>query len=118
MVSVFDTIDYFKGKIMKNIQPKNYNQDMEAKLINEYRDNPNRETVEKLAKDLGKSVRSITAKLSQLGVYKKIERKTKTGKSVISKSDLVKIINEHYNLEMPSLVKATKDDLEKMVINL
>ena len=103
---------------MKNTQPKNYNQDMEAKLINDYRDNPTRETVEKLASQMGKSVRSITAKLSQLGVYKKIERKTKTGKFVISKSDLVKIINEHYNLEMPSLVKATKEDLEKMVINL
>jgi len=119
MVSFFDTIGYFKGNtVMKNIQPKNYNQDLVAKMINDYRENPNRETVEKLAKEFGKSVRSITAKLSQLGVYKKIERKTKTGKSVISKSDLVKIINEHYNLEMPSLVKATKEDLEKMVTNL
>jgi len=107
-----------KEIIMKTIQPKNYNQDMVAKMMNDYRENPNRETVEKLAKDLGKSARSITAKLSQLGVYKKIERKTKTGKAIISKSDLVKIINEHYNLEMPSLVKATKEDLEKMVTNL
>lgn len=97
---------------------KNYNQDDEAKLINDYRDNPTRETVEKLASQMGKSTRSITAKLSQLKVYKKIERKTKTGNPVISKMDLVKIINEHYNLEMPSLVKATKDDLEKLVTNL
>ena len=103
---------------MKNVQPKNYNGDDVAKLINEYRENPTRETVEKLANDLGKSVRSVTAKLSQLKVYQKIERKTKTGKAIISKSDLVKIINEHYNLEMPSLVKATKEDLEKMVVNL
>ena len=103
---------------MKNVQPKNYTGDDVAKLINEYRENPTRETVEKLANDLGKSVRSVTAKLSQLKVYKKIERKTKTGKAIISKSDLVKIINEHYNLEMPSLVKATKEDLEKMVVNL
>ena len=102
---------------MKDVT-KNYNQDDEAKLINDYRDNPSRETVEKLATQLGKSVRSITAKLSQLGVYKKIERKTKNGKSVISKMDLVKIINEHYNLEMFSLVKATKEDLEKLVTNL
>ena len=102
---------------MKDVT-KNYNQDDEAKLINDYRDNPSRETVEKLATQLGKSVRTITAKLSQLGVYKKIERKTKNGKSVISKMDLVKIINEHYNLEMFSLVKATKEDLEKLVTNL
>ena len=103
---------------MKNIQPKNYNQDDVAKLLNDYRENPNRETVVKLAKDLGKSVRSITAKLSQLGVYKKIERKTKNGNAVISKSDLVKIINEHYNIEMPSLVKATKEDLNTLASNL
>ena len=102
---------------MKDVT-KNYNQDMEAKLINDYRDNPNRDTVEKLAKHFGKSARSITAKLSQLGVYKKIERKTKTGNPVISKMDLVKIINEHYNIEMFSLVKATKEDLEKLVTNL
>ena len=108
---------------MKNIQPKmiqakNYNQDDVAKLLNEYRENPNRETVVKLAKDLGKSVRSITAKLSQLGVYKKIERKTKNGNAVVSKSDLVKIINEHYNIDMPSLVKATKEDLNTLASNL
>ena len=103
---------------MKNIQPKNYNQDDVPKLLNEYRENPNRETVVKLAKDLGKSVRSITAKLSQLGVYKKIERKTKNGNAVISKSDLVKIINEHYNIDMPSLVKATKEDLNTLASNL
>ena len=102
---------------MKDVT-KNYNQDDEAKLINDYRDNPSRETVEKLASEMGKSARSITAKLSQLGVYKKIERKTKNGKSVISKMDLVKIINEHYNLEMFSLVKATKEDLEKLATNL
>jgi MarR-like DNA-binding transcriptional regulator SgrR of sgrS sRNA len=101
-----------------NIQPKNYNQDDVAKLLNEYRENPNRETVVKLAKDLGKSVRSITAKLSQLGVYKKIERKTKNGNAVVSKSDLVKIINEHYNIDMPSLVKATKEDLNTLASNL
>ena len=102
---------------MKDVT-KNYNQDDEAKLINDYRDNPTRETVEKLASQMGKSTRSITAKLSQLKVYKKIERKTKTGNPVISKMDLVKIINEHYNLEMFSLVKATKEDLEKLVTNL
>ena len=103
---------------MKNIQPKNYNQDDVAKLLNDYRENPNRETVVKLAKDLGKSVRSVTAKLSQLGVYKKIERKTKNGNAVVSKSDLVKIINEHYNIDMPSLVKATKEDLNTLASNL
>jgi|TARA_R110000744_G_scaffold85884_1_gene167816 hypothetical protein len=97
---------------------KNYTKDDEAKIINSYRETPTRETVQNLAGELGKSARSITAKLSQLGVYKKIEKTTKSGKAIISKSDLVKIINEHYNLEMPSLVKATKEDLEKLTTNL
>ncbi|MBT3513478.1 MAG: hypothetical protein HN470_05710 [Nitrosomonadales bacterium] len=101
-----------------NIQPKNYSIEDESKMVKLYTDNPTRDTVQNLAGELGKSAKSITAKLSQLGVYKKIERATKTGKPVISKMDLVKIINEHYNLEMPSLVKATKDDLEKLVTNL
>lgn len=118
MVSVIDTIDTFKVKIMKDIQPKNYNQDDVAKLLNDYKDSPNRETVVKLATDLKKSVRSVTAKLSQLGIYKKIEKKTKNGNPVISKIDLVKIINEHYNVDMPSLVKATKEDLNKLASNL
>ena len=101
-----------------DITVKNYSIEDESKMVKLYTDNPTRETVQNLAGELGKSAKSITAKLSQLGVYKKIERATKTGKPVISKGDLVKIINEHYNLEMPSLVKATKDDLQKLVTNL
>jgi hypothetical protein len=31
---------------------------------------------------------------------------------------LVKIINEHYGFEMPSLTKATKQDLTLLVTNL
>jgi len=108
---------HFKEVNIMTTITKNYTKEMEAKLMAEYKLNPTRQTVSDLAIDLGKSTRSITAKLCQLGIYKKIERVAKTGK-LISKSDLVKIINEHYNLEMPSLVKATKNDLEKLVMNL
>ena len=87
-----------------NIQPKNYSIEDESKMVKLYTDNPTRETVQNLAGELGKSAKSITAKLSQLGVYKKIERATKTGKPVISKGDLVKIINEHFYMKRHKLV--------------
>jgi hypothetical protein len=97
---------------------KNYTKEQEATMIAEYKMNPSRATVDVLAKDLGKSVKSVIAKLVTLKVYVKAVKVTKTGKPSISKKDLVNIINEHYNLQMPSLVKATKDDLQTLVTNL
>lgn len=97
---------------------KNYTKDQEAKMMADYSLEPTRSTVEELSKDLGKSSKSIIAKLVSLGVYKKMVKATKTGMPVIRKTELVKIINEHYGFEMPSLVKATKTDLQLLVTNL
>jgi len=86
---------------------KNYTDEMTAMILAEYMSDPTRTTVDALAEKTGKTVRSLIAKLSREGVYKKIERKTKT--------ELVKKINAHYGFEVNSLVKATKMDLQKMV---
>ena len=103
---------------MTTTTTKNYTKEQEAQMMAEYKMNPIRSTVEVLAEDLGKSNKSIIAKLVNLGVYKKMLKVTKSGKPVMRKSELVKIINEHYNIEMPSLVKATKEDLQLLVTNL
>jgi len=97
---------------------KNYTKEQEAQMIADYALEPTRSTVEELSNDLGKSSKSIIAKLVSLGVYKKMIKKTKEGMPVIRKTELVKIINEHYGFEMPSLVKATKTDLQLLVQNL
>ena len=97
---------------------KNYTKEDEAKIVASYALDHSREGVLALADEMGKTARSIIAKLSSLGVYKKIERKTKTGNTVISKKDLVRIINAHFENEFSSLVKATKTDLQKLVDNL
>jgi len=94
---------------------KNYTDEMTAMILAEYMSEPTRTTVDALAEKTGKTVRSLIAKLSREGVYKKIERKTKTGVPVITKTELVKKINAHYGFEVNSLVKATKMDLQKMV---
>ena len=48
---------------------KNYTEEMVETMVASYTSNPNRETVEFLAKEFGKSIRSIIAKLSREGVY-------------------------------------------------
>ena len=103
---------------MSNTTVKNYTKEQEAKMMADYSLEPTRSTVEELSKEVGKSAKSIIAKLVSLGVYKKAEKVTKSGVPVTRKSELVSKINDHYGFEMPSLVKATKTDLQNLVDNL
>ena len=93
----------------------NYTDEMVATMVETYEANPNIDTVKDIAEDMGKSVKSVVAKLVSLGVYQKAERTAKNGKPVVQKAALVKMIEQHYGLEAPSLVKATKIDLQKLV---
>ena len=97
---------------------KNYTKEQEAQMMAEYALEPNRSTVDTLATELGKSAKSIIAKLVSLGVYKKAERTTKSGAKIVSKAELVAQIESHYGFELPSLVKATKADLTSLADNL
>lgn len=93
----------------------NYTDKMVVRMHEVYEANPTRESVDMLATELGKSTRSIIAKLSREGIYVPMERKTKTGEPVVHKGELVAQIEEYFGVEMPSLVKATKADLIKLV---
>ena len=93
----------------------NYTQQQTEQMVSKYTANPTRDTVDALAKELGKNTRSVIAKLSREGVYIAQPRTTKSGEPVISKSELVAQINEHFGIEMPTLVKAGKQDLQKLV---
>ena len=92
----------------------NYTQAMTDRMVETYSKNPNRETVEALAKELGKNTRSVIAKLSREGVYKAQPRTTKTGEPIVRKAELLQAIETHYGIELPSLVKASKADLQKL----
>ena len=96
-------------------QAKNYTDEMVSEMTKRYTESPTRETVDALAQDMGKTVRSIIAKLSREGVYVAQPRTTKSGEPVISKAELVAQINEHFGIELPTLVKAGKQDLQKLV---
>ena len=84
-------------------------------ITDEYALEPTRETVDSLAERLNKSPRSIIAKLSALGVYKKAERVTKRGEPVIMKAELVEKVQNAIGRELPSLNKMTKVDLQFMI---
>ena len=49
----------------------NYTQDQVERMVNLYRINPSRETVENLAEEMNKSIKSIIGKLSREGVSRK-----------------------------------------------
>ena len=114
-------IIYIKEKIMAKtnaIRPKNYTDEMVAQMTKAYTAEPTRETVDMLAKKLGKSVRSIIAKLSREGVYIAQPKVTKTGEPVVRKAELVSVVEAHFGIALPTLVKASKADLQRLVDTL
>tara|TARA_R110002012_G_scaffold69495_2_gene179913 strand:+ start:1460 stop:1780 length:321 start_codon:yes stop_codon:yes gene_type:complete len=97
---------------------KNYSDEMVAEMHSLYEANPTRETVEQLAETFGKSVRSIIAKLSREGIYVSQPRVTKTGEPVVRKAELVAQIEAHFEIEVPTLVKASKADLQTLISHI
>ena len=94
---------------------KNYSDEIVAKMTEQYVANPTRETVDALAQEFGKTVRSVIAKLSREGVYIAQPKVTKTGEPVVRKQELVAMLEAHYEVAMPSLVKASKADLQRLI---
>ena len=100
-------------KIMAD-QP-NYTDAMVSELVAAYEDAPTRATVDEFADKFNKPARSIIAKLVREGVYKAVARATKQGTPVIRKSELVEQIEGNLGSSFPSLVKASKADLQALV---
>ena len=92
----------------------NYTPEQTAKMVADYQAGV---TVESMAEALGKSVRSIVAKLSREGVYQKKVYKTKTGEAVVKKDAWADYIGEALGLseaDTESLTKANKTALAKI----
>ena len=104
---------YFGRNTMANA--KNYTEEMVSEMTTAYTENPTRDTVDALAQQFGKTTRSIIAKLSREGVYVAQPRTTKSGEPVVAKAELVASIQEHFGIELPTLVKAGKADLQRLV---
>ena len=96
----------------------NYTEEQVEMMTNQYRLNPSRDTVERLADELNKSVKSIIGKLSREGVYKKTEYVTKTGEKPVAKSQLVLSIAEELNEDYESLSGLEKSPKEALKVLL
>lgn len=81
----------------------NYTKEQVDYMVAEYTEEPTRETVEILAEELNKSVKSIIGKLSREGVYKKTEYTTKTGEKPITKLEIVQELAELLEIPVENL---------------
>ena len=107
---------------IKTAKVANYSDEQTAKMLAEYvGEFRTKATVEKLALEMGKSVRSIVAKLSREKVYLAQEYKTKTGEKVEKKDETADAIGAVLKMtepEIESLTKANKTALKKIWVAL
>lgn len=95
----------------------NYTDEQTKYIIEIYGLNPTRETVDALAKEMDKSVKSIIGKLSREGVYRREVYRTKTGENPVTKAEIVQSMGEVLCLEpaeLSGLEKAPKGTLKKL----
>ena len=108
---------FFGRKNMTEVtRTPNYTDEMVNAMVADYQDNPSKDTVAKLASEFNKSTRSIVAKLVREGVYQAAPRVTKTGAPVIRKSEIVTQIQDALGVELLTLEKASKADLERLLV--
>tara|TARA_Y100000766_G_scaffold77585_1_gene65823 strand:+ start:1209 stop:1517 length:309 start_codon:yes stop_codon:yes gene_type:complete len=95
----------------------NYNEQTTQYMLEKYTADPTRQTVEDLAEELSRSVKSIIGKLSREGVYRREIYKTKTGELPVTKVEIVSDIADNLGIEVESLLgleKAPKSTLKKL----
>ena len=94
-------------------KPQAYSQEQTQQVVAAYTSG---ESVEAIALQIGKSVRSVVAKLAREGVY---VAKTKTAQHArVTKADMVAELARHMGVEvetLESLEKATQEALSQLV---
>lgn len=85
-----------------------YNEKDTEYLIEQYQKDPSRETVDRLAEEFERSVKSVIGKLSREGVYRREVYKSKTGELPYTKTEIVADIAELLGVETEALVGLEK----------
>ena len=99
----------------------NYTKDQTEYMIEKYKTNPSRDTVEELADEFSKSVKSVIGKLAREGVYRREVYKTKTGENPVTKVEIVSNIADALGIEIDNLAglekapKATLKTIERVL---
>lgn len=95
----------------------NYSEEQTKYMTDLYLSSPSRATVEALADEMEKSIKSIIGKLSREGVYRREIYKTKSGETPVTKVEIVSNIAEALGLEVDNLLgldKAPKNTLKTL----
>ena len=92
----------------------NYTEKETNYIVAEYTSEPTRETVDRLAQELNKSVKSIIGKLSREGVYRRQVYVTKLGDQPITKAEIVENIADL--LSVPSEKLSGLDKTPKLAL--
>jgi hypothetical protein len=95
----------------------NYSEEQTKYMTRIYLSTPNRTTVEILAEEMDKSIKSIIGKLSREGVYRREIYKTKSGETPVTKVEIVSNIADTLGLEVDNLLgldKAPKSTLRTL----
>jgi len=77
-------------------------------MVTSYVKQPSRETVDALAVELEKSVKSIIGKLSREGVYQKQVYTTKAGEMPVTKEQLISGLAELFEIDSSKLMGLEK----------
>lgn len=85
-----------------------YTDEQVALMLESYKNDPSKETIDDLAEKLDKSARSIIGKLSRLGVYKKVPYSPKYAEEVVTKEELVARIADYLDLDSDLLMGLAK----------
>jgi hypothetical protein len=102
--------------MMTKATPQNYTPEQTVELVTGYQSG---KTVEQLAETLGKTVRSVVAKLSREGVY--VAKTKATGQHRVKKAELVDKLALACGVAaevFESLEKANHEVLERLVAEL
>jgi hypothetical protein len=95
----------------------NYSIEVTQYIVTQYQNEPTRETVHRLAKELEKSDKSITGKLSKEGVYRRLQYTTKRGEKPVTKIEITSTITRLVNAnpgELEGLEKSPKEVLKTL----
>ncbi|MFP6669858.1 MAG: hypothetical protein VB857_00465 [Pirellulaceae bacterium] len=95
----------------------NYSEEQTKYMTDLYLSYPTRKTVEVLAGEMDKSIKSIIGKLSREGVYRREIYKTKGGETPVTKVEIVSNIAEVLGLDVDNLLgldKAPKNTLKTL----
>jgi hypothetical protein len=93
----------------------NYTEAQVEHMVEAYQAKPDRATVDMLAEDLDKSIKSIIGKLSREGVYQKAVYTTKTGEMPMTKAEIIVCLAELLEIDSNKIIgleKAPKQDIK------